>query len=133
MSRWRSIAAPSMMPAGTRAFQLEVSDGHLTAFVSGPVERQALGGWHLSISHHRSLVDPFTKRFVPGRIPTWEEIRDARYDLIPDDVTMAMLLPPSGEYVNLHTTTMHLHEVSGDDGAPTQWRTANHALQESTP
>lgn len=38
-------------------------------------------GWHMSISH-------------PYRYPTWEEIKAARYDLIPDDVTMAMLLPP---------------------------------------
>lgn len=40
-------------------------------------------GWHLSISH-------------PSRYPTWDEIRDARYDLVPDGCTLAMLLPPRG-------------------------------------
>lgn len=130
MGKWFSIPSPPMMPRGTRAYQREVSDGHLTVFVCGAMEREALGGWHLSISHRRSVVDPFTGRPVPGRIPTWEEIRDARYDLVPDDVTMAMLLPPSSEYVNVHVTTMHLHEVGGDDGEPTRWRAA---AKEATP
>lgn len=53
--------------------------------------------WHISISH-------------PHRYPTWEEIKRARYDLTPDDITMAMLLPPKGEYVNLHPNCFHLHE-----------------------
>ena len=55
-------------------------------------------GWHLSISH-------------PSRNPTWEEIRDARYSLVPDNVTMAMLLPPKGEYVNIHGFCFHLYEI----------------------
>lgn len=55
-------------------------------------------GWHLSISHK-------------SRNPTWEEIRQARYDLVPDGVTMAMLLPPKAEYVNLHEFCFHLYEI----------------------
>lgn len=55
-------------------------------------------GWHLSMSCGR-------------RYPTWDELAKARYELIPDDVTMAMLLPPQAEYVNLHPTTLHLWEV----------------------
>jgi hypothetical protein len=54
--------------------------------------------WHLSIAH-------------PDRYPTWDEIADARYGLIPDDVTMAMLLPPRGEYVNEHPHCFHLWQV----------------------
>jgi hypothetical protein len=38
-------------------------------------------GWHMSISHK-------------NRYPSWEEIKEARYRFIPDEVTMAMLLPP---------------------------------------
>lgn len=75
----------------------------------------------MSISHRLSLVSPFTGKPVPGRLPTWEEIHDARYDLVPDDVTMAMILPPAVEYVNLHPTTMHLHQITGDSGEPAQW------------
>lgn len=54
--------------------------------------------WHLSIS-------------CRDRYPTWDEIKAARYDLIPDEVTMAQMLPPKKEYVNLHPNTFHLHEI----------------------
>ena len=62
-------------------------------------------GWHLSISH-------------PSRYPTWEEIRDARYELLPDACTMGMLLPPKGEYVNLHPNCFHLHQVDAGLSVP---------------
>ena len=58
-------------------------------------------GWHLSIS-------------TPYRNPTWEEIREARYAFIPDDVTVAMILPPRAEYVNVHEFCFHLHQIPGD-------------------
>jgi hypothetical protein len=51
--------------------------------------------WHLSIAH-------------PDRYPTWDEIHDARYRLVPDAVTMAMFLPPRDEYVNVHPNCFHL-------------------------
>ena len=54
--------------------------------------------WHISVSRK-------------DRYPTWDEIKAARYDLIPDAVTMAQILPPRAEYVNLHTNTFHLHEI----------------------
>jgi len=56
------------------------------------------GKWHMSIS-------------CPDRDPTWDEIATARYRLIPDKVTMAMLLPPMKQYVNLHHHVFHLHEI----------------------
>ena len=55
--------------------------------------------WHLSIS-------------ARTRYPSWDEIRDARYALIPDECTMAMMLPPKREYVNLHPNCFHLHEIT---------------------
>lgn len=55
-------------------------------------------GWHLSISH-------------PTRYPTWDEIKEARYRLTPHNVTMAMILPPPDEYVNLHENCFHLWEI----------------------
>jgi hypothetical protein len=57
--------------------------------------------WHLSIAH-------------PRRYPSWDEIKAARYEFVPDEVTMAMLLPPKSEYVNLHSNCFHLHEIDGD-------------------
>jgi hypothetical protein len=55
-------------------------------------------GWHVSLS-------------CADRYPTWDEIKDARYSLAPDDVYMAMILPPSAEYVNVHTNCFHLHQI----------------------
>jgi hypothetical protein len=86
------------MGVGLRAF----AKGELRIMTSQQVFGDVRAGgflrWHLSISH-------------PSRYPTWDEIRDARYALLPDDVTMAMLLPPQREYVNLHKNCFHLHEI----------------------
>lgn len=94
-----------------RVFQRDVGDGHLTVFVgrepNGPKGKLC---WHLSMSHRSNLNGP-NGLPIPGRIPTWEEIKEARYRFCPDEVYMAMILPPKSEYVNLHPTTMHLHEV----------------------
>lgn len=56
--------------------------------------------WHLSISH-------------PSRYPTWDEIKVARYALTPPEITMAMILPPPDEYVNVEAqdNVFHLHEI----------------------
>lgn len=54
--------------------------------------------WHISISH-------------PYRYPTWDEIADLRYLLCPEDITMAMLLPPPERYVNVHEHVFHLWQI----------------------
>ena len=59
-------------------------------------------GWHLSIAH-------------PLRYPTWDEVAHARYKLLPGNITMAMLLPPQAEYLNLHENTFQMWECV--DGA----------------
>ena len=56
------------------------------------------GLWHLSISH-------------PNRYPIYDEIKAARYEFIPDEVTMAMLFPPKKEFVNVHPNCFHLWEL----------------------
>jgi hypothetical protein len=58
--------------------------------------------WHLSVSHAK-------------RYPTWEEIRDLRYLLIPDEVMVAMFLPPRSQYVDVHHYCFHLYEVEASD------------------
>jgi hypothetical protein len=92
--KWRTVRVPDI---GAESF--------MRGYAS-PIERlhvlvvwEVGNGWHLSISH-------------PTRYPVWDEIRDARYDLIPDAVTMGMLLPPKSEYVALHPNCFHLHEVT---------------------
>jgi hypothetical protein len=65
------------------------------------------GEWHLSIAHR-------------GRYPTWDEIAEARYRLLPDDAHMALLLPPKSQYVNRHKNCFQLvqirnHQEGSDD------------------
>ena len=79
-----------------------VSDGELAAMVADEPT-----GWHMSISHSRRGRGG---TWGPGRYPTWDEIADARYTLLPADRDFVMHLPPPAEYVAVHETTFHLHE-----------------------
>jgi hypothetical protein len=92
----RPVAIPpdvaAMLEPGTQAFTM----GACRILVS----RQAIG-WHLSISRK-------------DRLPTWEEVRDARYALVPDEALMALLLPPRSEYVNVHEFCLQLYEVPSE-------------------
>ncbi|KKL90603.1 hypothetical protein LCGC14_1903060 [marine sediment metagenome] len=56
------------------------------------------GKWHLSIAH-------------PSRYPTLDEIRDARYKFLSNDLHVAMIYPPKEEYVNVHNNCFHLWEL----------------------
>lgn len=101
--KWTEVSADALKGSGlvdgvrighdVRVFR----SGMLAAFVA--TEEGLL---HLSISH-------------PMRYPNWDEIKDARYTLLPDEKTFAILLPPKAEYVNQHKNCFHLHELA-DDG-----------------
>ena len=82
----------AMLEPGTRAYTM----GGCRVLVS----KQRVG-WHLSVSH-------------PRRLPTWEEMRDARYALIPDEAVMALLMPPRDEYVNVHEFCLQAYEIPAD-------------------
>jgi hypothetical protein len=56
------------------------------------------GLWHLSISN-------------PDRDPTWNEISQARYRLIPDDHYIVMVLSPRRDYVNVNKHCFQLVEI----------------------
>jgi hypothetical protein len=60
------------------------------------------GTLHLSISHRK-------------RNPTWEEIKFARYKLMPLKMHVAMFLPPPEEYVNIHQFCFHLWEMKKNE------------------
>lgn len=70
--------------------------GECKVILSGKVERE-IQGWHFSISH-------------PSRYPTWDEQKQARYELVPDEVYMVSIMPPRSEYVNRHPNCFHWHE-----------------------
>ena len=91
-ANWKEVYSPLL---GCRAFKW----GYVTVIVGQ--EPMPEPNWHLSIS-------------TPYRLPTWEEVRQARYDFIPDAVTMAMILPPRREYINVHEFCFHLHEIPGE-------------------
>ncbi len=81
-------AIPGLAP-GTCAFTM----GECRILVSPEPD-----GLHLSIS-------------CEDRYPTWDEIAEARYKLMPKDSDVVMHLPPESEYVNVHENTFHLHEA----------------------
>lgn len=101
-STWRNVGKMNIEGVDCQVYQRLVPDGHLTVLVSN----DSAGGWHLSISHSGGDLYP-----SPVRYPSWDEITDARYQLIPDEVAMVMHLPPREEYVNFHPTTFHLWEL----------------------
>jgi hypothetical protein len=78
---------------GTVAYQM----GDCAIFVSPPTNGV---GWHMSVSRQ-------------DRLPTWDEIAHARYTLVPDEVTMAAILPPKGEYINVHNFCMQVIQIRG--------------------
>lgn len=49
------------------------------------------------------------------RLPSYEEIKHARYELIPNEVTMAQIFPPKEEFVNVHEYCLHLYEINLDE------------------
>lgn len=117
VSTWREFAVPQVVretlkadgAVSIRGYQQGCEDGgHLSVLIA-----KEPTGWHLSISHRFDVLGP-NGYPSPGRYPTWDEIADARYDLLPDEVTMAMLLPPRDQYVNIHPTTFHLHEIESE-------------------
>lgn len=58
------------------------------------------GKKHLSISHDE-------------RLPTYEELKEARYKFFPDVPYMAQIFPPKSEFVNMHKFCLHLWEIDG--------------------
>ena len=93
-SEWK-FQPDSVIPHHTR----NVSDGCLRAMAFDEPD-----GWHLSIS----FVD---HRGKASRYPTWDEQVHAVRGLMPDQLTYAMYLPPEAEYVAIHDTVFHWHEV----------------------
>ena len=97
-SEWIEREGMTILDVTERVFTRRVGDGTLTVIMA-----QEPDGWHLSVSFKDN-------RHHGSRYPRWDEIADARYRLLPDNVTMVMFLPPPEEYVALHDTTFHLHE-----------------------
>jgi hypothetical protein len=105
---WHLTRTPALLLAAsptTKAYQKDLlaEEAHLSVFVGEEDE-----AWHMSISHR------WNEDNSPGRYPTWDEIRDARYEFCPKAAIMAMILPPKENYVNVHATTFHLFQIPGE-------------------
>lgn len=82
-------------PGGLRAFVFKGESGTLVRVM---LSKDA-GRWHISVS-------------CKDRYPTWEEIKAARYELVPEEAFMVMALPPPEHYINLHSNAFHLWETN---------------------
>lgn len=90
--RWRTEASPLL---GIEVFR----SGSLVAFrAREPHGRGSQLKLHVSVSH-------------PARYPRWDELLSARYALMPGDITVAQIMPPRDEYVNVHPNCFHLWEI----------------------
>lgn len=92
----------------THGHEAIVPDGVLHAITT-----KEPGGWHLSVSFKPTGDNPL-------RLPTWDELKDARYRFVPDRFTMAALLPPRAEWVDFHPTALHLWQIPDDLGEQTR-------------
>lgn len=88
----------------------ELAAGPVVAqvFEAGPIrvlisQDGESGYWHMSISH------------ASGRYPGWDEVADARYDLLPHDIDIGLILPPPKDYVNMHKAVLQLTEIRDPD------------------
>lgn len=102
LRRIRNPVVPGMPPLPADADQRAYMLGECTVLLT----RDWGAMFHLSIAHHL-------------RYPTWDEIAEARYRLLPDGITMVLALPPYGEYINIHKNCFQLHQIPNADNIPT--------------
>ncbi len=106
---------PHPMFANSKNFQKEVGPGFLICMVELRTKDDdpatfPNGRFHMSISHNIPTAAIMGQN-LPGRYPTWDEIREARYKFVPHDVNMAIMFPPPEVYYNRHSTCIHLVQV----------------------
>lgn len=94
-------------PAGRR-YRADTENGILVAVVShDPVEQNGVirNLWHISVSFR-------TRSGEESRCPSWDELKSAKYALVPEDIPMILIFPCKGApYVNIATTALHLWEA----------------------
>lgn len=97
---WAKGQLPKETPAGWREV-IDNLDGkayqHATGIyviVSGARENDGKRWMHLSIS------------IRSGRMPTWDDLRKAKEDLLGDRYAV-VVLPPRDRYVNIHSAVLH--------------------------
>lgn len=47
-----------------------------------------------------------------GKLPTYEDLKTARYKFLPNDCYMAEIFPPKEEFINIHKYARQLYQVN---------------------
>lgn len=110
--RWRRAVDLEWHGVVLRRYVADVEDGLLSATVGlEPIGTAGRSLWHVSVAHRKMVHGE--ERFV--RYPSWDELKHAKYTLVPADVAMIMVFPRrSVPYVDDHKTALHLWE--SEDG-----------------
>ena len=82
-----------LFPSGTKVY--------LKKDMAAAVSKEN-GLWHISISTKNRTID-------------YDDLKDARYSLVPDDCHMAQIFPPKSEFVNLHPFCFHLYQITDQE------------------
>lgn len=92
-------------------YSAKVYDGVLHVIVSQcPAGDGGKLLWHLSISHRQGWRHSGEEVFC--RLPTWDELKLAKYKFIPPEIVMGILLPAKDQgYVDDHPTCLQMWEV----------------------
>lgn len=83
------------------AAMVNANNSYLRVYLLGEcsvIVTKEFDSFHLSVAH-------------PRRLPTWAEVSQARYRLLPGDRSYAMILPPVEQYINIHSHCFQLVEV----------------------
>lgn len=115
----RELRLPLEFREGYKRFTgSTVEENEVARYAMGPCnilvsrEPAAVGGerlWHLTIS-------------TPSRHPTWDEIKVARYRLLPAEICVGILLPPAEFYVNVEAQD-HVFQLWEVTDPREQWTT----------
>lgn len=110
MDHWIDELLPRIIPASWRLHQRRGDGAHyvqaltmMSVIVSGDTERDGKRWIHLSIAH-------------PTRLPTWEELVDAKEWILGREAYAVQVIPPRERYVNQHPFCLHLWSCA--DGHP---------------
>lgn len=107
--RWTRVNHGTIIE-GVKSYRANRPDGTFLVAMLGhePAGPNGEPLWHISVSHRN-------KDGSPGRCPTWEELKSAKYQLLPHDVDPHMVLEfpkKSDDYVDVHPTCLHLWECT---------------------
>ena len=95
------LSLVEMQPPPQLAALINVHNPYLRCYALGTcsvIVTKEFDSFHLSISHK-------------VRLPTWHEVSQARYRLLPADRIYAMILPPVDDYININPNCFQLVEV----------------------